>query len=86
MSLGTLLRDLLSWIMPVLLFVGVWMWLGRRFAGASGGLMQIGKSKAKVYVEADTGVMPSNRSCAAGTRWSTASRSSSRTRSTARWS
>jgi cell division protease FtsH len=46
---------LLSWVVPVLLFVGIWMWLGRRLAG-QGGLMQIGKSKAKVYVEADTGV------------------------------
>jgi cell division protease FtsH len=52
---STFLRDLLSWVVPVLLFVGVWMWLGRRL-GAQGGLMQIGKSKAKVYVEADTGV------------------------------
>jgi cell division protease FtsH len=46
---------LISWVVPVLLFVGIWMWLGRRLAG-QGGLMQIGKSKAKVYVEADTGV------------------------------
>jgi cell division protease FtsH len=54
---STLLRDLLSWIVPVALFVGVWMWLGRRMAsGLGGGLMSVGKSKAKVYVEADTGV------------------------------
>jgi cell division protease FtsH len=53
---NTLLRDLLSWIVPVALFVGVWLWLGRRLMGAQGGLMQIGKSKAKVYVESDTGV------------------------------
>jgi cell division protease FtsH len=53
---STLLRDLLSWIVPVLLFAGVWMWLGRRLAGGQGGLLQIGKSKARVYVESDTGV------------------------------
>jgi cell division protease FtsH len=55
---NTLLRDLLSWIVPTLLFVGVWLYLSRRFAeqGLGGGLMQIGKSKAKIYVEADTGV------------------------------
>ncbi|MGE0719833.1 MAG: ATP-dependent zinc metalloprotease FtsH, partial [Alphaproteobacteria bacterium] len=55
---STFLRDLLSWIVPVLLFVGVWMFLMRRVAGGGlgGGLMQIGKSKAKVYVEADTKV------------------------------
>jgi cell division protease FtsH len=53
---STLLRDLLSLFLPILLFVGVWFFLGRRLAGAQGGLMQIGKSKAKVYVESDTGV------------------------------
>jgi cell division protease FtsH len=56
---STLLRDLLSWIMPVLLFFGLWWYIGRRAAegqGFGGGLMAIGKSKAKIYVEADTGV------------------------------
>lgn len=55
---STFLRDLLSWVMPVLLFVGLWWYLGRRLAqsgGLGGGLMSIGKSKAKVYVEADVG-------------------------------
>src|SRR5260370_15107465 len=53
------LRDLLSWVMPVLLFVGLWWYLGKRYAesqGLGGGLMSIGKSKAKIYVEANTGV------------------------------
>jgi len=54
---STLLRDLLSWIIPVVLFVGLWLFILRRMgAGMGGGLMQIGKSKAKVYVETDTGV------------------------------
>jgi cell division protease FtsH len=54
---STLLRDILSWIVPVLLFLGVWLYIGRRAAqGLGGGLMSIGKSKAKVYVESDTGV------------------------------
>src|SRR5438552_5537662 len=56
---STFLRDLLSWIVPVLLFMGVWWYLGRRFAesqGFGGGLMSIGKSKAKIYVESDTGI------------------------------
>jgi cell division protease FtsH len=55
---STFLRDLLSWIMPVLLFLGVWWYIGRRAAqgGLGGGLMAIGKSKAKIYVEANTGV------------------------------
>jgi cell division protease FtsH len=56
---STFLRDLLSWVMPVLLFVGLWWYIGKRAAeggGLGGGLMAIGKSKAKIYVEADTGV------------------------------
>src|SRR5256885_6935092 len=56
---STLLRDLLSWVMPVLLFVGIWWYLGKRFAdaqGLGGGLMSIGKCKEKIYVDADTGV------------------------------
>ncbi|WOH60284.1 ATP-dependent zinc metalloprotease FtsH [Bradyrhizobium sp. BWC-3-1] len=55
---STFLRDLLSWIMPVLLFFGIWWYIGQRVAqgGLGGGLMQIGKSKAKIYVEANTGI------------------------------
>jgi cell division protease FtsH len=54
---STLLQDLLSWILPAVLFLGVWMFLSRRVAqGLGGGLMSIGKSKAKIYVESDTGV------------------------------
>ena len=54
---STFLRDLLSWVIPVLLFVGLWVFILRRMGGGlGGGLMQIGKSKAKVYVESDTGV------------------------------
>jgi cell division protease FtsH len=45
--------------MPVLLFFGLWWYIAKRAAeggGLGGGLMAIGKSKAKIYVEADTGV------------------------------
>jgi cell division protease FtsH len=56
---STFLRDILSWILPVLVFFGVWAFLMRRMVGKEGlggGLMQIGKSKAKIYVEENTGV------------------------------
>jgi cell division protease FtsH len=53
---STLVQDLLSWILPVALFFGLWTFIARRMRGLGGGLMSIGKSKAKVYVEADTGV------------------------------
>jgi len=49
------LGTLLSWIVPALVFVAIWGLLMRRMGTASG-LMSIGKSKAKVYVEQATGV------------------------------
>src|SRR5271165_2201372 len=54
-----LVEMLLSWLLPVLLFGGVWLLLARRMAGKlgpGGGLMAIGKSKAKVFVETDVQV------------------------------
>src|SRR6266852_5001816 len=53
---STFLRDLLPWVIPVALFAGVWMFMYRRFASQQGfgGLMSVGRSKAKVYVETDT--------------------------------
>jgi cell division protease FtsH len=52
------LSDILSWVLPTLLFFGVWMFVVRRFGqqGLGGGLMAIGKSRAKIYVEKDTKV------------------------------
>ena len=49
------LGTLLSWIVPALVFVAIWGLFMRRMGTASG-LMTIGKSKAKVYVEQATGV------------------------------
>jgi len=31
-----LVHDLLGWIVPTLLFVGLWTWLGRRMGGKDG--------------------------------------------------
>jgi len=55
---STFLRDLLSWVVPALVFFGVWFFLVRRFASQQGmgSFMNIGKSRAKVYVESQTGV------------------------------
>jgi cell division protease FtsH len=55
---STFLRDLLSWVVPALVFFGVWFLLVRRFAAQQGmgSFMSIGKSRAKVYVERQTGV------------------------------
>jgi cell division protease FtsH len=53
---STWLADILSWVLPTLLFFGVWMFVIRRFGQGAGGLMSIGKSRAKIYVEKDTKV------------------------------
>ncbi|MDX1606308.1 MAG: ATP-dependent metallopeptidase FtsH/Yme1/Tma family protein, partial [Candidatus Competibacterales bacterium] len=54
---STWLTDILSWVIPVLLFFGLWLFFIRKMAekyGGMGGFMSIGKSKAKIYVESDT--------------------------------
>jgi cell division protease FtsH len=50
------LRDMLAWVMPVLVFVGIWLFVIRRMAGSQGlgGMLSVGKSKAKVYMESGT--------------------------------
>lgn len=55
---NTWFTTLLSWVLPALFFVGIWMFAIRRMGGGQGmgGLMSVGKSKAKVYVETDTKV------------------------------
>jgi cell division protease FtsH len=51
------LGTLASWVVPAIVFVGLWSLVIRRMGGAQGGLLSIGKSKARVYVERATGVM-----------------------------
>ncbi|TMM50769.1 ATP-dependent zinc metalloprotease FtsH [Sulfitobacter sabulilitoris] len=53
---NTWLGALLSWVVPALVFFGLWVLLIRKFAENQGfgGFMSIGKSRAKIYVETDT--------------------------------
>ncbi len=55
---GTLFRDMLSWLLPSLLVLGIWMFVFRRAMSRSdaAGFLSVGKSRAKVYVEQNTGV------------------------------
>ena len=56
---STFLRDILGFVVPALVFLGLWFFLMRRFAekgGMGGGFLSIGKSKAKVYMEKDVKV------------------------------
>jgi cell division protease FtsH len=54
----TFLGSILSWIMPAVFFVGLWFFLLRGVFARQGlgGMMSVGKSKARVLVEKDTGV------------------------------
>jgi cell division protease FtsH len=50
------LPTLLSWIVPVFLFVGIWYFLIKRMAGQQPGFMSLGKNKAKIYMQEDIDV------------------------------
>ena len=53
---STFVRDLLSWIVPVFLFVGIWFFMIKRMQGQQPGFMSLGKNKAKIYVLDEVGV------------------------------
>ncbi|MCC7283697.1 MAG: ATP-dependent zinc metalloprotease FtsH [Acetobacteraceae bacterium] len=55
---GGLFATVLSWVLPAVIFVGIWMLFFRRFAEKQGlgGLMSVGRSKAKIFMEKATGV------------------------------
>jgi cell division protease FtsH len=58
---STWLSQLLSWIAPAFIFFGIWYLLSRHLASqmggmGGGGLLGIGRSKARIYMERQTGV------------------------------
>jgi len=53
-------REILSWVLPIIILVAIWMFIFRRMAGGAGGgaagnIFSVGKSKAKVF-DKDTNV------------------------------
>ena len=52
----TWITSLISWVLPTLLLVVIWVYFFRKIGTGAGGLMSVGKSKAKVYVEDETKV------------------------------
>jgi cell division protease FtsH len=52
------LGALVSWVAPALVFFGIWWLLMKRIGGGMGhgGMLEIGKSKARVYMQTETGV------------------------------
>ena len=53
---STLLRDILSWLLPVFIFLGVWFFLMKKMMPQQPGFMSLGKNKAKIYKQKDTGI------------------------------
>jgi cell division protease FtsH len=54
-----LLNFFLTWILPFLIFIAIGQWLTRKFQSrmmGGGNALSFGKSNAKVYVEAQTGI------------------------------
>jgi cell division protease FtsH len=49
---STLLKDVFSWVFPILLFFGIW-YLFMQKMNPGGGIMAFGRNKAKVYAEKD---------------------------------
>ena len=45
------LPDLLGWIIPLLVLVGIWGFFFRRMSGAEGGVMSFARSRAKIYAD-----------------------------------
>ena len=46
---SNILGEILIWLLPVALIVGVFIWFSRRAQGQMGAVMNIGRSRAKVY-------------------------------------
>jgi cell division protease FtsH len=56
---NTWLSRALAWVLPIAVILAIWMFLQRRLGrgrGLGGGLMSVGKSKAKIYAEKDVEV------------------------------
>ena len=51
-----LMNFIFAWILPTIIFIGLWQLVSKKMGGKFGGnMMSFGKSNAKVYVEAQTG-------------------------------
>ena len=50
------LPEILGWVVPILLLIGLWTFFFRRIGGAEGGVMSFARSKAKIFSEDDVKV------------------------------
>jgi cell division protease FtsH len=50
------LPEVLGWVVPILLLIGLWTFFFRRIGGAEGGVMSFARSKARIFSEDDVKV------------------------------
>jgi cell division protease FtsH len=48
--------NLLSWLIPIFIFFGIWFFLMKRMSGQQPGFMTLGKNKAKIYMQEDISI------------------------------
>jgi cell division protease FtsH len=48
--------EMIGWMIPLLLIIGLWMFFFRRMSGAEGGVMSFARSRAKVFADDDVKV------------------------------
>lgn len=53
---STFLRDIFSWVFPIILFIGIWYFMMKRMGSQQAGFMTLGKNKAKIYMENELNV------------------------------
>ncbi len=53
---NTFLKTLLSWVIPAVVFVGIWMFAMKKMGQGGPGMMTLGKHKAKIVAQTDLGV------------------------------
>ncbi|MBF0531249.1 MAG: ATP-dependent zinc metalloprotease FtsH [Deltaproteobacteria bacterium] len=49
---STFIRDILSWFIPILIFMGIWYYFFKKL-GSQQGFLSLGKNKAKIYMAED---------------------------------
>ena len=53
---GMAFLNILLTILPLAVFIGFFIWMSKKMSKGGGGIMGVGKSNAKMYVEKETGV------------------------------
>lgn len=52
----SIFTNLLGWVVPPLIFVGIWLFIMNRAQAGAGAALTVGKSKVRIYSEGHTGV------------------------------